>query len=124
MDEVGGKIPKIFGAYLPQECLDTPLPARSGSTESPKTVTASGICQEESSINMLTGSESNIVIDRDRVGGSINMLTGSESNIVSKEDPEVSNRDGAGHVVASSGEVQDIMCTTDNISSQDLSEIK
>ena len=65
IDEVGVKIPKTFGAYLPQECLDTPLPAMSGSTESPKTVTASGICQEESSINMLTGSESNIVIDRD-----------------------------------------------------------
>ena len=51
IDEVGGKITKSFGAYLPQECLDRLLPSMSGSS-------TSGMCQEESSTNMLTGSES------------------------------------------------------------------
>ena len=37
-------------------------PARSGKNQSPKTLNASGTSQERSSINMLTGSESNIIL--------------------------------------------------------------
>ena len=38
-------------------------PARSGKNQSPKTINASGTSQERSSINMLTGSESNIILE-------------------------------------------------------------
>jgi hypothetical protein len=43
------------------------------------------------SINILTGSESNNVFHEGPVGSSINMLTGSESNILREEIPKVAN---------------------------------
>ena len=38
-------------------------PARSGENQSPKTINASGTSQERSSINVLTGSESNNIVE-------------------------------------------------------------
>ena len=103
IDEVGGRIPKTFGVQQPQECLGTPLPAWSGHPLSPKTINLSGTCQEGSSINMLTGSESNNVLQEGPVGSSMNMLTCSESNNVREESPEVANRDGDRHEGAGGG---------------------
>jgi hypothetical protein len=40
--EVGGKIPKTYGAYLPQECLDKPLPARNVCKEKPEITSRDG----------------------------------------------------------------------------------
>ena len=55
---------------------------------------------------MLTGSESNNVLQEGPVGSSMNMLTGSESNNVREESPEVANRDGDRHEGAGGGGAQ------------------
>ena len=65
--------------------------ARGGRNQSPKTINASGSCQERMGVYTLTGSESNNIIIRSNTegGGCVNTQTGSESNNVILCSPEM-----------------------------------
>ena len=65
------------------------VPARGGHKQSPKTINASVSCQERSSVNTLTGSESNNIIQSSTEGGGcVTTQTGLESNNVIQSSPE------------------------------------